>query len=107
MDPAYVMQLQFQIHATGADHGFLVSWSRQGLSIFRVPYSYALVAAAAKVLETVIAQYLDPPDLPSLPNQFTALSVEAQSATVELYNQLGPVMGSCTRVQLPGEWEMP
>ena len=104
LDPAYVMQLQFQVHATGADRGFLVSWSRQGLSIFEVPYSHALVAAAAKVLQTVISLYLDPSDIPTLPTSFAALPDEAQTAVVALYKELGPVMGSCKRLELPGRW---
>jgi hypothetical protein len=58
IDAAYVVQLQLQMHATGAKVGYLISWARMGISVFRVKYCSDFVIAAAKVLQTVISCYV-------------------------------------------------
>ena len=102
IDAAYIMQVQFQLHATGADYGYLVSWARRGLSIFKVPYSLDLVRATAVVLRYVIGEYLSPEDIPQLPARISELPQDVQDAVAKLHTQLGTVMGQCERLSLTG-----
>ena len=102
LDPAYVMQLQFQMHATGAAYGYICSWSRRELTIIHVPYSFELVEATAHVLVHVVKHYLDPEQLPVLPRNFVELTADHQEALISLHQQLGPVMASCTLKELRG-----
>lgn len=102
LDPAYLTQLQAQMHATGAEKGYLASWARTGLRIFEMPYSYGFMAAAAEVLSIVIPAYIAPDEAPALPQRFLDLSTEAQAAVTNLYVQLGAVVSSCKPVPMPG-----
>lgn len=77
---------------------------RRGLRIFTVPYSHSVVLATAKVLQIVITEYLDPADLPQLPDNFAALPSQMQTLVGKLYKQLGPVMASCRCIELPGSF---
>lgn len=103
LDAGYIMQMQFQMHAAGAEYGVLVSWSIRDISIFRVPYSFDLVRATAHVLRHVIAEYLAPAELPTLPQRFSELPNDVQASVIAVHKELGAVLASCTREPLPGE----
>jgi hypothetical protein len=69
IDVAYVIQIQFQLQATGAEIGFLCSWSvRNGVRFFAVTYSDRFMQRASLVLKEVINKYFQQSEtsLPSL-----------------------------------------
>lgn len=58
IDVAYVIQILFQLHATGADIGFMCSWSvRHGVRFYSVKYSETFMHRASLVLREVIHTY--------------------------------------------------
>ena len=95
------MQVQLQLHATGADKGYLVSWARTGLAIFEVPYKHDFVVAFADVLRVVIPAFIEPQERPPLPQRWTDLSADMQERLTVLYTSLGGLMASCTQKALP------
>jgi hypothetical protein len=59
IDVAHVIQIQFQLQATGAEIGFLCSWSvRNGVRFFSVKYSERFMQCASQVLKEVTSKYL-------------------------------------------------
>jgi hypothetical protein len=67
-DAAYIVQMQFQMHAVGVDRGFLGIWTPlHGLTIFHVPYNRTFMQFASQVMKLVAEKYLLPesPDLPT------------------------------------------
>lgn len=61
MDIAHIVQVQLQMHATGAKVGYLCSWSlSHGSTVFRLEYSEAFMRGVSKVLQQVIHKYLQP-----------------------------------------------
>ena len=68
MDAAYLLQVQLQLHATGADVGYLFSWSRTDVTVHSVRYRHTLITAAAHVLKHVIKQFVNPATVPSFPS---------------------------------------
>ena len=101
VDPAYLAQMQLQLHATGADIGYLVSWARKQLSVIKVPYSFDFVQAAARVLVHVVTDFVTPETLPRIPHDATGLSSEHQNAVKALVTALSAVKQGCTTFQLP------
>lgn len=102
LDAAYVLQVQFQLHATGADYGYLASWARTGLSVTKIFYSLDLIIACARVLQHVIADYLSPEDVPKMPLTFASLSQDVQQAVIDVHTKLGTVMRQCELLPLSG-----
>lgn len=59
MDMAHLVQVQLQMHATGAQRGYLCSWSvANGSNVFKTHYNPSFVRAASKVLQQVVSKYL-------------------------------------------------
>ena len=59
IDLARCVQIQFQLHATGAPVGYLCSFSlSQGMTVFKVKYSSAFMEAASKYLQLIVPKYL-------------------------------------------------
>ena len=102
LDVAYVLQVQFQLHATGAEFGYLVSWARSGLSVIKIPYSYELISACALVLQDVIINYLSPQEIPKIPQNFPSLPETLQHKVIEVHTQLGAVVRRCELLTLQG-----
>jgi hypothetical protein len=61
MDLAHIVQVQLQMHATGANVGYLCSWSvANGAKIFKMKYSLQFMRHASQVLQQVVTKYLQP-----------------------------------------------
>lgn len=61
MDIAHIVQVQLQMHATGARVGYLCSWSvANGSKIFKMKYSEEFMRGASEVLQQVVQRYLQP-----------------------------------------------
>jgi hypothetical protein len=53
------VQVQLQMHATGADVAYCVSYSvHRGIRVFMVPYCARFICAAARVLVHVYKRYI-------------------------------------------------
>ena len=102
LDSGYVLQVQFQLHATGAEFGYLVSWARSGLSVTKIPYSLELITACAHVLQHVIEDYLSPEEIPTIPQNFPSLPLDVQDKVIDLHTQLGAVVRRCEMLPLQG-----
>lgn len=91
IDPAWLVQLQFQMHATDTSVGYLVSWSRTDISVHCIKYHERFVLAAAHVLKYIVEQFIDADELPDLPKSVTAMEEPLQSkfvAMLPLYKEM-------------------
>lgn len=93
MDPAYLAQMQLQMHATGAPIGYLVSYARNELKVHEVPYRLSFVAAAAAVLVHVVQDFIAVEELPTLPKDARYLGFDKEVKA--LYSELQLVAKSC------------
>ena len=100
LDPAHLMQIQVQLHATGAEYGLLVSWSRARLAVFKVPYCHEFMVALARQMAVVVRKYIEPEAAPPLPQRFADLSPELQKLMTATYEKLGTVIASITQEPL-------
>ena len=101
IDPAYLVQMQFQMHATGAETAYLVSWARTGVAAYSVPYSYDFVIKAAGVLELVYNSYVAPDDRPPLPTALNTMGDSFIDAWVPMYDALRTVVSTVQTVPQP------
>jgi hypothetical protein len=61
LDPAYMVQVQLQMHVTGAKKAFLGQWTlRNGTAVFQLDYSREFMRRASKVLKLVFDKYVAP-----------------------------------------------
>jgi hypothetical protein len=59
LDPAYMVQVQLQMHVTGARTAFLGQWTlRNGTAVFQLDYSEETMRRASKVLKLVFDEYV-------------------------------------------------
>ena len=91
VDPAYLVQVQFQMHATGASMAFIASWARTGVSVHRIQYSFAFVEKAAAVAAAVITHYVLPDERPALPKSLASMDDQLKQSWIEMYDALRDV----------------
>ena len=53
------------MQATGASHGYLISWSRNDVSVHCLQYNPAFIHSAAKVLKFAIEAFVNPEGTPA------------------------------------------
>jgi hypothetical protein len=94
IDPAYVVQMQFQIRATGAATAYLISWAT-GISVFTTAYSAVFIAAAADVLKHVVELYVEQ-DL-AIPNHALQFPPPLRAAWLHMHGELRALVKACHR----------
>lgn len=61
VDPGYWVQVQLQLHATGAATAFLGQWTlRSRTALYQIEYNKAFMEQASLVLSKVISKYMKP-----------------------------------------------
>ena len=98
LDPAHLVQLQFQMLATGTSKGYLISWSRTDLSVHLVKYHHEFAVAAAQVLKFVVEQFIDPDQMPELPKSVSDMKEDLRSAYRAMLPHYRDMVLSCERV---------
>jgi len=100
LDPSHLVQLQFQMQATGAPQGYLISWSRNNLSVHSMSYHAGFIRAAGHVLKHVIEEFVDAGVLPDIPSDVSEMSGELQMAWRHMVPELKDMIASCVREEL-------
>lgn len=105
MDAAYLLQVQLQLHATGADVGYLFSWSRTNITVHSVRYRHSLITAVAQVVKHIIEQFINPQTVPAFPSDASKFQGELRTAWLLLHKEMAALMATCELEQLrEGMW---
>jgi hypothetical protein len=99
VDPRHVVQMQLQMHATGAPVAFLCSWARSGMHMWLVPYRPAFVLAAAAVLKCVLERYVYAAAPPPTGDVFSC-DKALKDPWLKMWEQLREVMGAIQRLSI-------
>lgn len=101
LEPAFMVQMQLQMHATGAKVAYLVSWARMGLGLFKVEYNGNFVIAAAKVLQLVMNRFvLKDEDVTADTLNLSRNDPALRDSWKSMHRQLCASMGSSTKIDL-------
>lgn len=100
IDPAYLVQMQYQMLAAGVQLGYLVSWSRVGLTVHRVPFNRNFISCSARVLKYVIETYIDPEIMPTLSSDALKTDSELERVWTAMLPPLNVIIKSCENVRL-------
>lgn len=105
MDPAHILQVQMQMHATGAEKAYIAYWSRTGLSLFCVAYSADFMLAAVHVLQIVLQQFVYG-DLDMAGDVLQLCSMhelhDLRDKWVAMYNHLAAALHATKPLEIPG-----
>lgn len=88
------------MHAAGTDHGYLISWSRNNVSLHRVEYMPEFMQAAAHVLKYVFEAFIFVDHLPNIPHDMSSLPADVRPAWDRLPPLLENVMASVEPITL-------
>ena len=92
IDPSYIVQMLFQLHAKSVRWGYLVSYARSGTAFFCVQASPTFIAKAAAFLKAVTETLLTPAVLPLIPHDAAGFEGEMRSTWIEMHECLIEVM---------------
>lgn len=102
IDPAYLIQLQFQMLAAGVPVGYLVSWSRTGLTVHRVPFNAEFIKCSGNVLKYVIENFIDVEEMPAIPTKVPQIKLipGLKDTWAAMIAPLNVMLRSCENVKL-------